>query len=126
MMTLNRIAQVCHEANRAYCQTIGDNSQPDWNNAPEWQKQSAISGVHFHLNNPDAGPEGSHRNWMMEKAVAGWKFGAVKDPSKKEHPCMVAYDLLSPEQRAKDAVFVGIVHALKPLLQFRADSSQPT
>ena len=32
-------------ANRAYCQMIGDNSQSTWEDAPEWQKQSARKGV---------------------------------------------------------------------------------
>ena len=39
------IAKVCHEVNRAYCMSQGDGSQPRWEDAPDWQKQSAISGV---------------------------------------------------------------------------------
>jgi len=27
------IAKVCHEANRAYCESIGDNSQLSWEDA---------------------------------------------------------------------------------------------
>jgi hypothetical protein len=38
---IDQVARVCHEANRAYCQTLGDNSQPAWDDAPEWQKDSA-------------------------------------------------------------------------------------
>ena len=30
-LTLNDIARVCHEVNRAYCQALGDNSQVEWN-----------------------------------------------------------------------------------------------
>jgi hypothetical protein len=29
-MTAIQIAQIVHEANRAYCQTLGDDSQPLW------------------------------------------------------------------------------------------------
>lgn len=43
------IASVCHEANRAYCRTLGDFSQGPWISAPDWQKQSAIAGVKLHL-----------------------------------------------------------------------------
>ena len=32
-MTEQEIARVCHEVNRAYCQAIGDNSQPTWEDA---------------------------------------------------------------------------------------------
>lgn len=107
-----QVARVCHEVNRAYCKTIGDNSQPSWENAPAWQKVSAIDGVHFHLSNPDAGPSASHKNWMADKEADGWKYGPVKDPEKKEHPCMVPYEQLPVEQRAKDYLFIAVVKAM--------------
>ncbi len=64
--SINNIAQVCHEANRAYCETIGDDSQPSWNCAPNWQRESARAGVDFHLMG-DFGPEASHISWMKQK-----------------------------------------------------------
>ena len=54
------IAEVCHEANRAYCRTLGDFSQPAWVDAPEWQRNSAINGVNFHVDNPGSLPSASH------------------------------------------------------------------
>ena len=30
------IARIAHEANRAYCQSIGDDSQPNWAEAGLW------------------------------------------------------------------------------------------
>ena len=42
---VERVARICHEANRAYCQTIGDFSQRPWAEADEWQRKSAIEGV---------------------------------------------------------------------------------
>lgn len=110
------IAQVAHETNRAYCILIGDNSQPKWDDAPEWQKLSAINGIQFHLDNPDAGCSGSHENWLKEKYADGWKYGEVKDPDKKEHPCCVPYEDLPIEQQVKDALFIGVIRALKVLL----------
>ena len=112
-MNSEQIACVCHEVNRAYCQALGDNSQPSWVDAPEWQRSSAINGVQFHLANPDAGPDHSHIEWLKEKEATGWKFGPVKDPEKKEHPCFVPYDQLPVEQKAKDYIFRAVVHALK-------------
>ncbi len=109
----NTIAQVCHEINKAYCEALGDDSQPDWDNAPEWQKESAINGVLFHLANPDAGTDASHQSWYNEKADAGWVYGAVKDEVAKTHPCMVHYADLPVEQRAKDYLFRQVVHSLK-------------
>jgi hypothetical protein len=103
---------VCHEANRAYCYALGDTSQEEWASAPEWQRESAINGVQFHLDNPLANPIDSHWNWMREKIADGWIYGPVKDAEKKEHPCLVNYHELPLEQRRKDALFIGIVRAL--------------
>lgn len=113
-MTPEDIAQICHEANRTYCRTLDDGSQPTWKNAPDWQKESAIMGVLFHLEHPHAGPEQSHNAWLAEKEGAGWKHGPVKDPEKKEHPCCVPYEELPPEQQFKDTLFVSIVDACAP------------
>ena len=114
-MRVEEIAKVCHEANRAYCQTIGDNSQPHWEDAPEWQKSSAIKGVEHHLKTLESGaepvPSESHDAWLAEKQANGWKYGPVKDPEKKEHPCFLPYDELPLEQKLKDYIFVGIVKA---------------
>jgi hypothetical protein len=108
------IAIVCHEANRAYCATLGDYSQKPWATAPEHAKDSAISGVKFHIENPDAGPDHSHNDWMRHKVEAGWTWGLVKNEDLKQHHCIVPYDQLPVEQQNKDYLFRAIVHALKP------------
>jgi len=107
-----QIARVAHQVNKAYCEALGDNSQKDWSDAPEWQRSSAMNGVAFHRDNPKAGPDHSHNEWMKEKEAQGWKYGKVKDEAKKEHPCFVPYDDLPVDQKAKDYIFRGIVHAL--------------
>ena len=98
--------------NKAYCESLGDNSQPDWEDAPDWQKSSAVNGVLFHMENPDADPAASHNSWLAEKVAAGWKYGEVKDPEKLTHPCMVPFEELSTEQRAKDYLCRAVCHAL--------------
>lgn len=110
-MTKEQIAQLAHEVNRAYCQALGDDSQPAWAEAPQWQKDSALLGVELHTANPDAGPEMSHESWMKQKVADGWIHGSVKDPVKKEHPCLVSFHELPKEQQAKDFIFRGVVHA---------------
>jgi hypothetical protein len=111
-LTINDIARVAHEANAALCRAFGDDSQPSWEDAPEWQRSSAINGVRLHLIG-DHGPEASHESWMAEKVEAGWTYGETKDPEAKTHPCMVPFSELPPEQQAKDHVFRAVVHALK-------------
>jgi len=103
------MAEFCHEVNRAYCASIGDTSQLPWSEAPEWQRESAINGVKFHVQNDFPGPSASHENWMKEKVEAGWVYGEVKDPEAKTHPCIVPYDQLPTEQKSKDYLFSTIV-----------------
>lgn len=111
-MTMDDIARVCHEVNRAYCEALGDNSQVRWGDAPEWQHVSARLGVDLHLSG-DFGPEASHISWMKKKLDDGWTYGPVKDAEKKEHPCLVPFAELPREQQAKDYIFRAVVHALK-------------
>lgn len=115
-MNKQDIAKVCHEVNRAYCQSIGDESQPTYEEAPQWQKDSALLGVGIHISNPNAGPEVSHVSWMQQKTEKGWKYGTTKNPELKEHPCMVEYNQLPLQQQSKDYLFRAVVHALTPHL----------
>lgn len=112
-----QIAAVCHEANREYCRQLADYSQPYWLDAPGWQRQSAVNGVKFHLEQHEKGvtpsQSASHDSWLEEKRAAGWTYGPVKDAEKKEHPCFVPYHELPLDQQKKDALFGAIVKALR-------------
>lgn len=103
-------ARAAHEANRAYCVALGDDSQVDWNSAPEWQKTSFRNGVIGVAGGN--GPEQSHESWLAEKTATGWKWGPVKNPELKEHPCFLPYAELPPAQKSKDAIFVGVVRSV--------------
>lgn len=105
------IALICHETNKAFCDSIGDSTQQHWYQAKEWQRQSAIKGVEFAINNPGAPASAQHEAWMRDKEADGWTWGPVKDAAKKEHPCLVPYDELPREQRIKDHLFRGVVKA---------------
>ena len=60
-----------------------------------------------------AGKAAQHDAWLADKERDGWKYGAVKNPETKEHPCCVPYDQLPAEQRVKDYLFKAIVNAFK-------------
>lgn len=107
---VEQLARRAHEINRAYCAALGDHSQPEWEDAPDWQKDSARNGVRMHLANPSATPEDSHASWYAQKEAEGWKYGPVKDAEKKEHPCFVPYADLPESQKAKDYLFRAVVH----------------
>lgn len=106
------IAVVAHEVNRGYCAAIGDASQKPWNEAEPWQRDSAIKGVQYALAHPDATPADQHEAWLKDKLADGWVHGPVKDPEKKQHPCIVPYTELPLEQRVKDYLFQSVVKAL--------------
>ncbi len=107
------IAKCCHQANKAWCEGNGDNSQKDWDEADQWQRDSAIKGVGFKLENPEAGDDAQHNAWCADKVKDGWVYGEVKDAEAKTHPCLVPFDQLPEFQRKKDALFCAIVDALK-------------
>lgn len=98
-------AEVCHEFNKKYCETLNDFSQQHWYDAPEWQKQSVMNGVVFYMNNPETTPEESHNDWCRNKVKDGWVYGEVKDADAKTHPCLVDYNELPVDQRTKDIIF---------------------
>jgi hypothetical protein len=106
------IAEIAHEQNRIYCESIGDDSQPLWMEAPDWQKESALNGVNAIADGVITGPEGSHKNWLAEKVKEGWVYGPEKDPEAKEHPCCVPFEELSEEMQFKDILFFDTVTSL--------------
>jgi len=106
------IARLCHEVNKAYCESLGDHSQVPWDEAPENIKLSAIDGVRFHLGNADSKPSDSHDNWYKFKLADGWRYGLNKDANNKTHPCMCEFSYLPVEQQAKDYIFHAIVKTL--------------
>lgn len=106
------VARIAHETNRAYCEAIGDHSQVAYDDAPEWQQKSSLDGVVGVAEGRVRGPGDSHRSWLAEKDRDGWKYGTVKNPEAKEHPCMVSFEELPAEQQMKDHLFFGVVSAM--------------
>ena len=111
-LSIEQIARTAHEANRALCASFGDRSQKPWDEAEGWQRESAIKGVQFRIANPDASDSAQHDQWMADKVADGWVYGAVKDADAKTHPCIVSFDQLPPDQKAKDAIFAAVVRSL--------------
>jgi hypothetical protein len=113
MTDIEHIARVVHEANRAHCIAAGDMSHLPWDEAEQWQRDSAIEGVKIRLDDPGMSPVGQHAAWMKHKLEDGWVYGPVKDAEAKTHPCLVAYHLLPVHEQMKDAIFGAIVDAFR-------------
>jgi hypothetical protein len=114
-LTIDEIAEICHENNRSYSHSLGDYSSPAWKFLPDELKATTKSGVLFHVQHPDVSPRVSHENWLADKKAAGWVYGEVKDFNKKTHPCMVPYEQLPKEERTKDLLFSSMVQVLKEI-----------
>jgi len=106
------IAAAAHMSNRGYCEALGDFSQPTWEDAPEWQRDSARNGVKAVIANPTQTPAQSHEGWLAQKEAEGWKWGPTKDPEAKTHPCFRPYDELPTDQRHKDYAFLATVRSM--------------
>ncbi len=115
--TVEDIAKVLHEANRALCSTFGDESQLAWEVCPAWQKTSAIKGVEAFLQNPGMTPEETHEAWLETKTRDGWTYGPIKDATKKTHPSCLPFNELPIQEKTKDVLFVAVCKALTPLLR---------
>lgn len=111
-MTIEQIAQTVHEANKGYCDSIGDTSQPSWEDAEEWQRHASFESVKTVLEHPEITSESLHNDWSRVKRDSGWVYGEVKDEKAKTHPCLVPYAELPIEQRRKDALLRAVVNSL--------------
>ena len=109
MNSITEIAGIAHEANRAYCESLGDFSQDYWSGAAQWQRDSAINGVKAIKDGIVTRPEQSHENWLKLKEEEGWVYGNVKNTNIEvgvlTHPCMVPFNLLPHQQQMKDHLF---------------------
>lgn len=107
-----RIAEVCHEANRAL-QIASGEPCPSLPWALESKEVHRFAAAAVEFARQGGTPEEQFRDWSRAKVTDGWTYGPVKDPVAKTHPCLVAdYTDLPAEQRAKDAVFAAIVRAM--------------
>ena len=43
-----------------------------------------------------------HEVWAQERINQGWTYGEKRDDTQKHHPCLVAYDDLTEEEKAFD------------------------
>lgn len=115
-MKIKNVARICHEANKALCEGIGDFSQKPWLQAEQWQRDAAIDGVKFFLANSDAPDSVQHDAWIKDKIDAGWVYGIKKDSEAKTHPCLVPFEELPLYQQAKDTLFKAICTSCVPLI----------
>lgn len=56
----------------------------------------------------------THENWAAGRISLGWQYGPERNDTKKEHPCLVPYNILPEAEKEYDRMIVREV--LKTLL----------
>lgn len=46
--------------------------------------------------------ENTHDVWARERLEQGWKYGPCRSDDRKEHPCLIPYDMLPEEEKVYD------------------------
>ncbi len=107
-----RVAELCHEVNKTYSRSLGERWHEPWADTDQELKDSAIAGVSYLAQTPDASAEDLHARWMTDRQAAGWQHGQTKSVERKEHPNLVAWWRLTPSQQAKDELFLTVVRTV--------------
>lgn len=46
--------------------------------------------------------ENVHNVWAAGRMAEGWTYGEQRDEQKKQHPCLIPYDMLSENEKSYD------------------------
>ncbi len=115
-LTIEEVAKLSRNLNRMYCAALGDPVQEIWEKSTEVERQQLVNNVKYHLEN-DQTPQESHMSWVRQKIADGWCYDINRDDTLKLHPCLIPYEQLPVEQRAKDHILRGLVRGLKPFIE---------
>lgn len=98
--TVEEIAQVCWEHNRAL-QIADKDTHPDepWIAAPGWRKKILTDLIEGVLDSSLTDPMDTHFFWMTQMIMHGWKPGREKDLTRRMHPNIRPWGELAPWQR---------------------------
>lgn len=110
--SVEEIASIAHEANRALNWVLGDSDVGPWEELDPEMQHSVMHGVRVVQESDDHGPEELHRQWIMVREAQGWVYGDVLDRDGKVHPNLVPFDQLPREQQMKDRLFRSVVRSL--------------
>ena len=110
--SIMKIAQVMHEAVRAWQKANGQAAAPPWSRAPKWMKEASREAVLWRMDNPRASSSVQHEQWMAQKRAEGWKYGRIKNGTRKTHPLLVPYADLPEVERRKDAMVGALIDSL--------------
>ncbi len=65
----------------------------------------------------------THENWAQQRLDEGWRYGPKRDDTRKEHPCLVAYDELPENEKEYDRQ--SVLETIKSILAFGYEIIEP-
>jgi len=112
MITIRELAQVCYDANKAYCVSRGELNKNRWGNIEEWRRESVMDGVRCALDFANPMPEDLHGSWRSARESEGWSYNKQENSEDKHHPCLIPFDELPKDRVEKYKLFIAVVKAL--------------
>lgn len=117
------LAKICHEAQRAFCQTMGDFSHPNWDLTSPWYQKVMVECVTFVFNKVSDVNQ-LHIFWSSQMTALGWSYGLVFNEKEKEHPNLKNFNDISFEEQIKYAIFMANVIAISPAMVRASETTE--
>jgi hypothetical protein len=108
-MNIDQISKTAHAVHRAYCFEMGIPTQPKWVEVSPEHKAVVANTVRNILLGNITSIEESHNLFVESKVMDGWSFDKEYSLENKTNPRLVPFNLLSKEQRVKEALFFKCV-----------------
>ncbi|HEY9637461.1 MAG TPA: TRAFs-binding domain-containing protein, partial [Coleofasciculaceae cyanobacterium] len=82
---------------------LSDRSVP-LNYQPEPIDTSQVTLTTEYLKLTELLAKNTHELWAQQRLAEGWKYGAQRDDTRKEHPCLVPYEELPESEKQYDRI----------------------
>jgi hypothetical protein len=119
---INSAARLAYAAVRGYYAQVSPEQLKPWDQLPAWEKDEQVDCVWYLIENPAAGPDAIHTNWLNYRIAEGWKIGAHFDLHAKKSPMMCTWDELGPVHQAEYGIFREVVLELGRVAGYKAVS----
>lgn len=114
-MTLEQIAELCHETVRTHARICGHFEDKEWSKLPITMQAQIMEAVKRcteklgQTRDPAAAGIGIHNMQMAQMLKAGWRYGDRYDAEAKESPSLLPFDELDADRQNEAFLFAQTV-----------------
>jgi len=123
-MKLAEVARMVHQTDKAYCESIGDYSNKNWEQAEPADKKRMEDIVQFYTDNPLAMDCSIHNVWIKAMVMDGWVKGDEFNPFTKTHPGIIKFEEIPFEQQVRATIIRRVIGTLGSLLEKTSENLQ--